>query len=58
MVVKSNPPLIDDLTCIQVFQSMGSDILDYVNSEKDLGSMINKTLNFTEQANVLYNRAN
>ena len=37
---------------------MGSGILDYADCEKDVGIKINKTLNFTDQANLLYNRAN
>ena len=37
---------------------MGTYILGYVNSEKYLRIMINKTINFIEQANALYIRAN
>lgn len=33
-------------------------MLEYVSSEKDLGIFINPTLNFTEQAEALYSKAN
>ncbi len=33
-------------------------LLDYVSSEKDLGIFMNSTLNFNEQANFLYGKAN
>ena len=37
---------------------MGNALLDYVESEKDLGVVINRTLNFTEHATSLFNKAN
>ena len=37
---------------------MGNNLLDYVVSEKDLGITMNRTLNFTEHAIFLYNKAN
>ncbi len=52
------PPLIDVLPCIQYFYSMDSVLMDYVTSEKDLGIFMNSTLNFNEQANFLYSKAN
>ena len=59
MVSKFSPPLIIDvLPCVQFFYSMGSEVLDYVNSETDLGILINIALNFTEHAKLLYSRAN
>ena len=44
MAAKYNPPLIDVVLYIQFFYLIGSDILDYVNSENDLGSMVKKLL--------------
>ena len=35
-----------------------SSFLDYTDSEKDLGIFMNSTLNFNEQANFLYGKAN
>ena len=57
-ICKVNPPLVDVLPCIQYFYSMGSALLDYLDSEKDLGVWINRTLNFNEQAEFLYSKAN
>ena len=37
---------------------MGSALLDYAESEKDLGITIYMTLHFTEHANILYSKAN
>ena len=58
MVSKFNPPLINDLPFVQFYYKMGSDLLNYAESEKDLGITINRTLNFTEHANILYSKAN
>ena len=58
MVSRFYPPLIDVLPCIQFFYYLGNSLLDYTESEKDLGIVMNRTLNFTEHANYLYNRAN
>ena len=44
MAAKYNPPLIDVVLYIQFFYLIGSDILDYVNSENDLGTMVKKLL--------------
>ena len=52
------PPLIDSLPCIQYFYSLGNNLLDYVSSEKDLGILMNSTLNFNDQANYLYSKSN
>ena len=57
-IAKSCPPLMDVLPCIQYFYSMGDTILDYTDSEKDLGILMNSSLNFNEQANFLYGKAN
>ena len=58
MVSKLNPPFIDVLPCIQYFYTLGNTLLDYTQSEKDLGITINRTLNFSEHTDSLYNRAN
>ena len=58
MVSKFNPPLINDLPFVQFYYKMGNDLLNYAESEKDLGITINRTLNFTEHANILYSKAN
>ena len=52
------PPLLGILPCTQYFYSLGDNILDYVNSEKDLGVDINPTLNFGEQCDRLLAKAN
>ncbi len=57
-VAKSPPPLLHILPCIQFFYSMDSVLLDYVESEKDLGVFMNSKLNFNEQAEYLYSKAN
>ena len=58
MVSKYKPPLVDILPFIQYHYKMGNNILEYVNSQKDLGVVMNNTLNFTEQASALYCKAN
>ena len=58
MVSKYNPPYIDILPFVQHFYTMGNAMLDYVESEKDLGVVMNRTLNFTEHATSLFNKAN
>ena len=37
---------------------MGDSILEYTETEKDLGILMNRTLNFTDHLNFLYIRAN
>ena len=37
---------------------MGDSILEYTETGKDLGILMNRTLNFTEHSNFLYGRAN
>ena len=58
MVSHSRPPLIDILPEIQFYYSMGSDILQYCDTEKDLGIHMNGSLNFSHHANMLYSKAN
>ena len=57
MVSSFNPPFWD-LPFGQHHYSMGEDFLDYADSEKDLGILINGTLNFNEHASMLYSKAN
>ncbi len=54
------PPLVDVLPGIQIYYSMGNEnvLLDYVDSEKDLGILMNPTLKFNEQVEALYSKAN
>ena len=57
MVSKFNPPLIDVLLCAQFYYTMGSELLEFVNSEKYLGIiliMINNILNFTDDRTCKY----
>ena len=58
MISRFNPPLVDELPCIQYFYYLGNSLLNYTDSEKDLGIMMNRTQNFTEHTNFLYSRAN
>ena len=58
MVNKSKLPLLNILPFVQFHYSMGKDLLDYCDSEKDLGIHVNGTLNFTYHADVLYSKAN
>ena len=57
-ISKIKPPLVDILPCIEYFYTMNSVLLDYTESEKDLGIIINSILNFNEQAESLYAKAN
>ena len=58
MVCNSRPPLIDALPGIQFFYSLGQEILDYCDVEKDLGIYMNGNLNWTNHCDKLYNKAN
>ena len=58
MVNKRKLPLIDVLPFIQYQYSLGTELIDYCNSEKDLGININGTLNFTYHTDILYSKAN
>ena len=57
-ISKVKPPLVDILPCIQHFYTMRGVLLDFTESEKDLGIIMNSTLNFNEQAESLYAKAN
>ena len=54
----SRSPFLGILPYIQYSYSLGGVILDYTESEKDLGIHMNSTLNFNEQALFLYAKAN
>jgi endonuclease/exonuclease/phosphatase family metal-dependent hydrolase len=51
------PPLLGILPCIQYFYYLGENPLDYADSERDLGVVINSKLNFSDQCNKLLSKA-
>ena len=57
-VAHSLPPLLGILPNIQYYYTLGESLLDYADSEKDLGVDINNKLNFNEQCNRLLAKAN
>jgi hypothetical protein len=57
-VANRPPPLLGILPNVQFFYSLGGNILDYVDGEKDLGVDINPTLNFSVQCDRLIAKAN
>ncbi|MCP4460435.1 MAG: hypothetical protein GY816_20795, partial [Cytophagales bacterium] len=57
-VTKSQSPFLGILPFVQCFYNMGDQILDYTETEKDLGIFMNSVLNFNDQANFLYGKAN
>ena len=58
MVYNLKLPLLGVLPGIQYFYSLGNEIIDYCESEKDLGIYINGTLNFSYHSDILYAKAN
>ena len=58
MVNKSKMPFVDVLPFVQYYYSMGSELIDYCDYEKDLGILVNGTLNFTNHVDTLYSKAN
>ena len=58
MVSKFSPPLLHILPFVQFFYKMGDSILEYTETDKDLGILMNRTLNFTDHSNFPYGRAN
>ena len=58
MVSHSPPPLENILPEIQFYYSMNGNMLEYCNSEKDLGIHINGRLNFSYHCEMLYSKAN
>ena len=57
-ITRNPPPLLDILPNIQFVYSLGSCIIDYCDSEKDLGIHMNGSLNFNEHCEYLYSKAN
>ena len=58
MVSRSKMPLLDILPFVQFHYSVGRNLIDYCEIEKDLGIHINGTLNFSQHSDVLYSKAN
>ena len=58
MVSKAKMPLVNILPFVQFHYSLGHDLIDYCDGEKDLGIHINGSLNFTEHSDILYSKAN
>ena len=57
-VEKNPPPLLGILPCIQYIYALGDKLLDYAESEKDLGVIINSKLNFNEHCSKILSKAN
>ena len=57
-VSQKTEPLLGILPNIQFIYTLGEDLLDYANSEKDLGVDINTKLNFSDHCNRIYSKAN
>ena len=57
-LLNRRPPLDGILPFVRYIYSMGQALLDYTDSEKDLGEIITSTLNFNGQADALYAKAN
>ena len=57
-IAQRSPPLLGILPNIQYFYTLGENILDYVDCEKDLGVDINSKLDFNDQCNRLLSKAN
>ena len=58
MVSRSKMPLQNILPFIQFHYSMGRVLIDYCETERDLGININGHLNFSYHADLLYSKAN
>ena len=57
MVNRSKLPFLNILPFVQFHYSMGDDLIDYCEVEKDLGIHINGSLNFTYHSDMLYSKA-
>ena len=57
-IAHRSPPLLGILPDIQYFYYLGENPLEYADSEKDLGVDINTKLNFNDQCERLYSKAN
>ena len=58
MVSKAKMPFLDILPFVQYYYSLGTELIDYCETEKDLGIHINGTLNFSHHSDTLYSKAN
>ena len=58
MVSHTQPPLVDVLPTVQFFYSMGNEVLDYCDVEKDLGLHVNGRLNWSYHCDKVYAKAN
>ena len=57
--VANRPPLLMGiLPCVQYHYTLGDNLLDYADSERDLGVDINSKLNFNEHCNRIISKAN
>ena len=57
-VANRPPPLLDILPNVQFFYSLGQEVVDYAEGERDLGVDINMKLNYNEQCDRLLTKAN
>ena len=58
-VFNTPPPMLNILPFVQFMYSLdGSTLLDYTDSEKDLGVLVTNKMNWTEQCDQLLSRAN
>ena len=57
MVNRSRLPLLNILPFVQYHYSLGDELIDYCEVEKDLGIHVNGSLNFTYHSNMLYSKA-
>ena len=57
-VRNSPPPFYNILPCVQFIYSLGDCLLDYAESEKDLGVDITPNMDWGAQCNRLYSKAN
>ena len=58
MVSRLKMPLLNVLPFIQFHYSLDKELIDYCESEKDLGININGSLNFNFHSDMLYSKAN
>ena len=57
-VTHRKPFLQDILPFTKFYYTMGDEIIDYCDTEKDLGININGTLNWSLHSDLLYDKAN
>ena len=51
-------PLLNVLPFIQFHYSLDKELIDYCESQKDLGNNMNGSLNFNFHSDMLYSKAN